>query len=258
VRLRATPSATGDGIRMAEEAGAALTELAGFYGHVLSRDAMTDDRLWPYPNIDVCATAAIVVDGTGKRFVDEGRGAVFVTNAIARLPDPLSATVVMNQRIWEEVGTSGVAPPNGNLVENGGTLIEAPDLAALAARIGVPPDALAETVAGYNAALDAGTPDRLDPTRSTGRHTAHRIDDGPYLAIPVCAGLTNTMGGIRIDAAARVLDNADAPLPGLYAAGSSTGGLEGGPNVGYVGGIAKAFILGLIAGETAAADVSAA
>jgi len=89
IRLRATPSATGDGIRMAAAAGARITELGAFYGHVLAREAMTDDRLWPYPNIDVAAVAAILVDGTGRRFVDEGRGAVFV-----RLDQSVSACAI--------------------------------------------------------------------------------------------------------------------------------------------------------------------
>ncbi|MEI8346550.1 MAG: FAD-binding protein, partial [Pseudomonadota bacterium] len=84
IKVRATPSGTGDGIRMARSVGAHITEVGAFYGHVQAREAMTDDRLWPYPNIDIAATAAIVVDGTGKRFVDEGRGAVFITNAIAK------------------------------------------------------------------------------------------------------------------------------------------------------------------------------
>ena len=55
-------TAVGDGLRMAERAGAALTRLDRFYGHLLSRDAMHDDGLWPYPQIDAVAVAGIVVD----------------------------------------------------------------------------------------------------------------------------------------------------------------------------------------------------
>ena len=55
-------TAVGDGLRMAERAGAALTRLDRFYGHLLSRDAMHNDGLWPYPQIDAVATAGIVVD----------------------------------------------------------------------------------------------------------------------------------------------------------------------------------------------------
>jgi fumarate reductase flavoprotein subunit len=254
VRLRATASSTGDGIRMAEAVGARITELGAFYGHVLAREAMQDERLWPYPNIDVVATAAVIVDGTGRRFVDEGRGAVFVTNAIAKLADPLSASVVMTPKIWAEVGVSGVAPPNPEMTNNGGHLVEASDIASLAAAIEVPSDALAATLAAYNTALKNGALDRLAPIRTQTKAKAWPVEGTPYCAIRVCAGLTNTMGGIDIDAEARVLDQAGRPIPGLLAAGSSTGGLEGGPNAGYVGGVVKAFVLGLLAGETAAQE----
>jgi fumarate reductase flavoprotein subunit len=99
IKVRATPSGTGDGIRMARDAGARITEVGAFYGHIQAREAMHDDRLWPYPNIDIAATGSILVDGSGNRFVDEGRGAVFITNAIAKLADPLSASVVLSRRI---------------------------------------------------------------------------------------------------------------------------------------------------------------
>jgi fumarate reductase flavoprotein subunit len=253
VKVRATPSGTGDGIRMARDIGARITEVGAFYGHVQAREAMQDDRLWPYPNIDVAATAAILVDGSGQRFVDEGRGAVFVTNAIAKLADPLSASVVLSRRIWDEVATTGVSPPNPEMTKNGGVLIEAPDLASLARAIDVPADALAKTLADYNEAHKGGALGRLSPIRTERKAKAHAIE-APYCAIKVCAGVTNTMGGIDIDADGRVLAENGKAIPGLYAAGSTTGGLEGGPNVGYVGGIVKAFVLGLRAGEAAARD----
>jgi fumarate reductase flavoprotein subunit len=54
-----------------------------------------------------------------------------------------------------------------------------------------------------------------------------------------------------VDGGARVLDTSDKPIPGLYAAGSTVGGLDGGPHSGYFGGLIKATI-GLIAAETLA------
>jgi fumarate reductase flavoprotein subunit len=38
-------------------------------------------------------------------------------------------------------------------------------------------------------------------------------------------------------------------IEGLYAAGAATGGLEGGPQIGYVGELAKSGITGLAAAE---------
>ena len=86
------------------------------------------------------------------------------------------------------------------------------------------------------------------PVRTTTPHRAWLIDHGPFLAIPACAGITYTMGGIAIDGQARVLDTTGMPITGLYAAGATTGGLEGGPAIGYVGGLSKSAVFGFIAG----------
>jgi hypothetical protein len=63
------------------------------------------------------------------------------------------------------------------------------------------------------------------------------------------------MGGIVVDGNGAVLDRNDTPLPGLFAAGSTVGGLDGGPNAGYVGGLIKATIA-LRAAEAIAAASS--
>ena len=61
--------------------------------------------------------------------------------------------------------------------------------------------------------------------------------------------MTYTTGGLLIDSACRVLNEQGAPIPGLYAAGCSTGGLEGGKNRTYVGGLVKSSVTGLRAAE---------
>ena len=83
------------------------------------------------------------------------------------------------------------------------------------------------------------------------------IAQPPFYAIALAAGISYTMGGIEIDAQARVIARDGAPLPGLLAAGSCTGGIEGGPLGGYVGGFLKAVTLGLIAAETIGAKFAA-
>src|SRR5262249_15544272 len=76
-------------------------------------------------------------------------GGIAHSNALARLPDPLAATAIFDQAIWDTTGRAELVPPNPQLVRAGGTLINAPDLATLAAMIDVPADALRETVATY-------------------------------------------------------------------------------------------------------------
>jgi fumarate reductase flavoprotein subunit len=57
------------------------------------------------------------------------------------------------------------------------------------------------------------------------------------------------MVGIDIDAQAQVLDANATPIPGLFAAGATTGGLEGGKDSAYIGGLIKSGSFGLLAAE---------
>jgi fumarate reductase flavoprotein subunit len=68
------------------------------------------------------------------------------------------------------------------------------------------------------------------------------------VAVRVVPGITHTIGGLRIDTHARVLDESGAPLPGLYAAGADVGGISTG---GYASGLAAALVLGRVAAESA-------
>ncbi len=252
VLMRHAGTAVGDGLRMAENAGAALVNLDRFYGHLLSRDAMENKGLWPYPQIDAVATAAIVVDRDGKRFLDEGRGGISITNDLARLDDPLCGTVICDAPIWETAGKSAQIPPNPQLLAGGGTLHHAETLEELAEAAGLPVETLMATVAAYNDAVRGDRLPALSPARSTRSGWPRPIETPPFFAIPICAGITNTMGGIAIDAHGRVKRPDGSVIAGLYAAGGATGGLEGGGALGYVGGLIKACVFGLRVAEDAA------
>src|SRR5262249_23263304 len=143
-------SGCGDALLMAEEAGARLTDATSFYGHVLARDSLTNPGLWPYPTMDTLSGGAVMIDRTGRRFIDEGLGGIAHSNALARLDDPLAATAIFDHAIWESTGRAELVPPNPQLVTAGGALISAPDLATLAQKIDVPAQALQGTVETYN------------------------------------------------------------------------------------------------------------
>ena len=254
----------GDALVMAEQIGARLIGTDRFYGHLLVQEALTNNLLWPYPTIDTLASSAIVIDRSGQRFLDEGIGGVAMANRIAQLDDPLSAITIFDHAIWEGAGRAEFTPPNPYLVSSGGTLTSADSLADLARAMDVPGDVLAATVAGYNQAVQSGDVARLQPGRTPGRmfgvlrssatRTALRpVIEPPFHAIRLCAGITYTMGGIAIDDQARVLADSGQPIAGLYAVGSCTGGLEGGPMAGYIGGLCKAVSLGYIAANAIAA-----
>lgn len=245
----------GDGLLMAEAVGAKLTDMDRFYGHVQARDAMDDPELWPYPTIDFPIAAGIAVDARGRRFTDEGLAGVSIANAIARLDDPLGAVAIFDEAIWQASSKTYVMSVNPFLIETCATFFRADTVAEAATQAGVPGDAVAATVAQYNQAVAARTLDGLDPPRSDDighvwGSKALPIVKPPFYAVPLCTGITNTMGGLAIDPEARVQHVSGRPIDGLYAAGGTIGGLEGGPYAGYTGGLAKALTWGKIAGES--------
>ncbi len=91
------------------------------------------------------------------------------------------------------------------------------------------------------------TNERIEAARAAGGTVLVR-DDG-RLAVHVAAAVTHTIGGLRVDTQARVLDERGAPLEGLWAAGVDAGGIAAG---GYASGLAQALVLGLAAAESAA------
>jgi len=115
LKQRGAGTGRGDGLQMARAIGAGLVGMDRFYGHLQSKDALSNDNLWPYPYLDSLVTAGVVVGADGRRFVDEGRGGVYVANAVARLDDPLSAMVVFDRAIWEKGGRNGLIPANPHL-----------------------------------------------------------------------------------------------------------------------------------------------
>ena len=242
----------GTGIRLAEAAGAELIGMEYIYAHTLSADALHNDALWPFPFLDFVSAAGMMVDTKARRFVDEGENFVFLSNGIAHHDEANPPYAVFDDAIWEEAGRHFFWPPNPNLPEQGGTLHVADSIAELAALAGLPPQTLVETVGAYNAALAEGTLETLAPARGNAKEDARPIAKPPFYAAPACVGLTHTMGGVRINTDGRALRANGNAIPGLFAAGDVTGGLEGGPAVAYIGGLQEALIFGLRTAEAIA------
>jgi fumarate reductase flavoprotein subunit len=74
------------------------------------------------------------------------------------------------------------------------------------------------------------------------------LAETPFTAVRVYAAVTHTIGGLRIDDRARVLDADGAPVAGLHACGADAGGIFTG---GYGSGLAAALVFGRLAAETA-------
>jgi hypothetical protein len=98
--------------------------------------------------------------------------------------------------------------------------------------------------------------ERVDAARAAGGTVVDPAElpfdtpPGSRVAVHVAAAVTHTIGGLRVDARARVLAADGTPLDGLYAAGVDAGGIATG---GYASGLAQALVLGLAAAEELAA-----
>lgn len=256
-KLRGSKQCTGDGLRMALEVGAQAVNLQYFYGHLMSRKALVDDRFWPYPRLDSFVDEGLLVDGKGKRFVDEGRGDVAVANELARAADVGGATLIFDDASWDAARDDVLAnsvktpAPNPWLMDNDGEIFSAPTIEALGAAISIDAAALKETVESYNRAVQSGAAASL-PVPRTGKP---KVLHAPYYGLKVIPGITFTMGGILINGRGEALNHSAEPIPGLYAAGDAIGGLMGGYRGGYTGGLMQAVVTGILAGENAARQI---
>jgi fumarate reductase flavoprotein subunit len=192
-----------------------------------SLDHMPDAILRPFlmsfvttalaPSVALFAAGALLINREGARFVDEWDRPAY---AVADQPDK-TAYILLDQRIarqfsaWPHfISTApGVAYAYLNDYRHNRKDIfaEATNLATLADRLAMNRYKLAETISAYNAAA--------------GNRPA--FGAGPYVALgPVRAVFVHAEGGLAVDSQHRVLGAADAPIPGLYAAGSTgQGGL---------------------------------
>jgi tricarballylate dehydrogenase len=242
---------TGDGMRIAIDQGASVSgDWNGM--HIEPIDPRSDRSapvvlVYPY---------GIVVDQDGRRFFDEGGDLVHETwEVFARdihfaRPNGI-AYAILDSRLLDiegfERAIRSEVPP-----------YQSPSLEGLAAQIGVPARTLRVTVDTFNAAA-TGDSKRFDPTRCDGLAAASTlkppksnwtrpITKPPYMAYPLVGGVAYTFGGLATNAKAEVLGKA-GPIPGLYAAGETTGHFHGtAPNAVAV---LRALVFGQIAGREA-------
>ncbi|MBM4263505.1 MAG: FAD-dependent oxidoreductase [Deltaproteobacteria bacterium] len=253
-KLRGSPQCSGDGLRLALATGAKTVNLPYFYGHLIARNALDDDRFWPYPRLDNLLEEGLLVDRTARRFVDEGRGDVAVANELARTDDVTGATLIFDHATWsaarDKPASTSRAIPSANpwLWENQADIFCHNQIAGLAKILGVEGSTLTTTVEQYNRAVAMHDTLAL-PVVRTGNPKPLQA---PYYGLRVVPGITFTMGGAAINGRGQVLNLHDHPIPGLYAAGDAIGGLMGGYKGGYLGGLMQAIVTGLLAGETAA------
>jgi fumarate reductase flavoprotein subunit len=123
--------------------------------------------------------------------------------------------------------------------------LKADSIAALATQLGVPAANLEETVSRYNVAVD----EQRDEVFGR-QFLIRRIEKPPFYAIRACGITVLSPAGLAVDAELRVLDDAGAPIPNLYAAGEILGFGRTSGNA-FVGGLSltPALTFGKLLGE---------
>lgn len=239
-----TPAITGDGIRMAEAVGADLVDM-GLIQFFPVADPWTGET-----NTGVGIMTNPYINKEGKRYVDETSRRDVLTKANLSQTDGLIYIVSSqaNSLITPE-GKNNYGYDVEQMIA-AGKVFKADTLPELAELIGVPADALVETIAKYNEGVDKGKDEEFGRTIFD---AAGKLEEGPFYATPRKPAVHHTMGGIQVNTSAQVISTDGSVIPGLYAAGETTGGFHGGNRLGG-NAIAEAITTGRVAGAAAAAN----
>ena len=229
-------SADGKGIRIMQTVGAAVDQDKLSYiptfpmglEYAEGKGAIGDVYMWK--------AGGIYVNQEGKRFINETLDEVVPRETALEEQTNAVQYNIFTDKIIEDLKAGNAAfmweyyyePEQGighKLVQSADTLEE------LAQIIGVPADALVETVNTYNAAVESGKTDEFGRDFS-GAPTAYsvavnKIEGDKYYAVPIKALVVMTLGGVTINKDMQVVDESGSPIPGLYAAGEVVGGICG-------------------------------
>lgn len=230
--------ATGDGIKMAEELGTAFVDMEQIQTH----PTVNPDTQTMYTE-GVRGNGAILVNKEGKRFVNELETRDVVSAAILEQTDG-QCWMLFDQAVRDSLSAI-------ESYINAGIVFEGETVEELAAQIGVPADALAETLTAYAGYVDAGE----DPDFARADMEA-RLDAPKFYACLCAPAIHHTMGGVKIDTATEALKADGSAIPGLFAAGEVTGGVHGANRLGG-NAVTDIVVFGRIAGTGAAAYVQA-
>jgi 3-oxosteroid 1-dehydrogenase len=250
-------SNTGDGILAGQRAGGTLE--------------LMDDAWWgpviPLPGGPYFVLAertlpgSIMVDGQGKRFVNE---AAPYTDFVHAMYDrgAVPAWMIVDQR-YRNRYLFRDRPPILQLPQewfDSGAVVKDVTLEGLALKLGMKANALYNTVQRFNAFADAGKD--LDFGRGDSAYDHYYTDPaifpnsalrglklGPYYAFKIQPGDLGTKGGLRTDERARVLRTDGSAITGLYAAGNASSSVMGHSYPGAGATIGPAMTFGYIAGN---------
>ena len=234
--------ATGDGMIMAEKIGANLIGM-----EQIQLLPMGDPETGSLSgNIEQGVENRIFVNKNGNRFVDEGARRDVMTKALFEQKDSYM-WVVLDKHSYPTGSTKNNFNETIDQLVAEGRAFKADTLEDLAKQINVDPANLVKAVAEFNKNVETKSKDAFGRTLY-----ADKIDTAPFYAGARVPTVHHTMGGIEINTNAQVLDKSGKIIPGLYAAGETTGGIHGSNRLGG-NALPDTAVFGRIAGASAAA-----
>ena len=257
-KVRGSRFNTGDGIRMALDAGASPAgNWSGCHAVAWDRNAPEFGDLAVGDQFQKHSYPwGIVLNSRGRRFLDEG--AEFRNYTYAKYGREILSQP--GQFAWQVFDAKVAHLLRDEYRIRRVTRIRADTIEELAAKMDDTDAAgVVATIRDYNAAVRTDIP--FDPNVKDGRCTeglavpksnwANTVDEPPFEAYGVTCGITFTFGGLRINPRAQVIDTDGRAIPGLYAAGELVGGLF---YFNYPGatGLTSGAVFGRIAGAAAA------
>ena len=257
----------GKGLRMMQEVGGWIDETNMSYIPTFPMGVQTGERSGTIGSTYTWKTGGICVNQNGERFVNEQEDRVDVREvALEEQPGAVQYDIFTDKIVEDLRAAGGATMFDLYFGENGRAqqLVQsASSLEELAEKIGVPAENLVQTVADYNAAVEAGGTDEFgrsyDPAEvGTNSYNLgiNTIEGDTYYAIPLKALVVMTLGGITTDTSTHVLDESGNVIPGLYAAGEVVGGIWGKFVSGGTG-VMGPITFGRIAGRTVMSDTLA-
>ena len=240
------PGATGDGMIMAEEAGAELIDMEFIQLHPMGDPETGSLNTNP---LSGSVKNTIYVNAEGERFTaEDGRRDSICKAALEQTDGMFWAVMDKSTYPNENEHKSNFDSTMEELIASGHA-VKGETIEELAQKMGVPEDALVKTVNEFNASVEAGTDE-------FGRELFENpLNNGPFYAGSRKPTVHHTMGGIKINSSAEVVDTNGSIIPHLYAAGEVTGGIHGTNRLGG-NALADINVFGKIAGQSAATSVS--
>ena len=250
---RTNPRSVGDGLILGTDAGASTSgSMASFYGHLLPAPPAVVSPEDFVAVTQYFSTHAVLVNQQGERFTDESEGDEMNSQAVAQETEAL-AYMIYDHNVYSE---HGIVKGVGDQVSDkfyeskamgapAATADTIEKLADIMRGWGVYAPGILETVHQYNEAVAAA---RAQHLRIPRRHHAMPVLKAPLYALGVTPGITLTLGGLKVNADAQVIDRRGIPMPGLYAVGADGGGIY---NEKYGGGLSLGLVFGCLAAQHA-------